>query len=117
VNKAIVAGHVSSYGPKISWTESGKPQTAFTLVLEKAGYKTFVPCLCVGMKAEQVAETMNGGDFVLVDGSLSWKAGRGSQEAGRLQVVCFEVERLAVLAQDERTETGGFYLRRGDRSA
>jgi hypothetical protein len=52
VNKAIVSGQVSSYGPKISWTESGKPQTAFTLVLDKAGYKTFIPCLCVGFFGE-----------------------------------------------------------------
>jgi single-stranded DNA-binding protein len=94
VNKAIISGEVSSYGPKISWTESGKPQTAFTLVLDKAGYKTFIPCLCVGTKAPEVAETINSGDLLLVEGSLSWKAGRGSQEAGKLQVVCFDVERL-----------------------
>jgi hypothetical protein len=48
----------------------------------------------VGTKAPEVAETINSGDLLLVEGSLSWKAGRGSQEAGKLQVVCFDVERL-----------------------
>jgi hypothetical protein len=71
VNTAIIAGHVSSYGPKISWTESGKPQTAFTLVLDKAGYKTFVPVLVVGPKAEEICETIAAGDYLIVDGSLS----------------------------------------------
>lgn len=105
MNKAIVSGEVSSYGPKISWTEAGKPQTAFTLVLDKAGYKTFIPCLCVGAKAPEVAETINGGDYLIIEGALSWKAGR-TKEAGKLHVVCFEVERIAESAQDEHTETG-----------
>jgi hypothetical protein len=97
VNKAIISGEVSSYGPKISWTESGKPQTAFTLVLDKAGYKTFIPCLCVGAKAPEVAETIARGDYLMVEGALSWKAGR-TKETGKLQVVCFDVERLPTSA-------------------
>jgi single-stranded DNA-binding protein len=100
VNKAIISGEVSSYGPKISWTESGKAQTAFTWVLDKAGYKTFIPVLCVGARAPKVAETINGGDYLIVEGSLSWKAGR-TKEAGKLQVVCFEVERLTTSPSDE----------------
>jgi single-stranded DNA-binding protein len=105
VNKAIISGEVSSYGLKISWTESGKPQTSLTLVLDKAGYKTFIPCLVVGTKAPEVAETINGGDYLIIEGSLSWKAGR-SKDAGKLQVVTFDVERITELAQDERTESG-----------
>ena len=114
MNKAIISGEVSSYGPRIQWTEAGKPQTSLTLVLDKAGYKTFIPCLVVGTKAEEVAETINGGDYLIIEGSLSWKAGR-SKEAGKLQVVTFDVERITESTQDERTDRGGFYLRRGDR--
>jgi single-stranded DNA-binding protein len=100
VNKAIISGEVSSYGPRIQWTEGGKPQTSLTLVLDKAGYKTFIPCLVVGNKAEEVAETINGGDYLIIEGSLSWKAGR-SKDAGKLQVVTFDVERIATSPSDE----------------
>jgi single-stranded DNA-binding protein len=105
VNRAIIGGVVSSYGPRISWTESGKAQTSLTLVLEKAGYQTFIPVLVVGSRAEDVAETINPGDYLIVEGSLSWKAGR-TKEAGKLQVVAFEVERVTESAQDDLT-TGG----------
>jgi hypothetical protein len=88
-----LAGQVSSYGPRISYTEQGKPQTAFTLVLQKGQFKTFVPCLIVGAKAEAMWETLEAGDLVLLDDSLSWKAGR-TKDAGRLQVVAFDVEIL-----------------------
>ena len=102
MNKAIISGEVSSYGPKISWTDAGKPQTSLTLVLEKAGYKTFIPVLVVGTKAEEVAETINGGDYLIVEGSLAWRAGR-TKESGKLHVVAFDVERLTESAQDERS--------------
>jgi single-stranded DNA-binding protein len=105
VNKAIISGEVRSYGPRIQWTQAGKAQTSLTLVLEKAGYHTYIPCLIVGNKAEEVAETINGGDYLIVEGSLSWKAGR-TKEAGKLQVVAFDVERITESAQDERTEIG-----------
>jgi single-stranded DNA-binding protein len=72
-------------------------------VLDKAGYKTYIPVLVVGTKAPEVAASINGGDYLIVEGSLSWKAGR-TKEAGRLQVVTFDVERIATLAQDERTD-------------
>jgi hypothetical protein len=61
INRVILSGQVSSYGPKIESTAAGKRQTAFTLVL--------------------------------LEGSLSWKAGR-MKDAGCLQVVAFDVEIL-----------------------
>jgi single-stranded DNA-binding protein len=93
INRVILAGHVSQYGPKLNYTEQGKPQCTFTLVLTKGDFKTFIPVLCVGAKAEDVAEMLEGGDLVLLEGSLSWRKGR-TKEAGRLEVVCFEVQRL-----------------------
>jgi single-stranded DNA-binding protein len=96
INRVILCGRCSQYGPKISWTEQGKPQTTFTLVLEKdGGYKTFVPILVVGAKSESVAETLQGDDLVMLEGSLSWKAGK-TKDAGKFQVVCFDVQRLTV---------------------
>jgi primosomal replication protein N len=97
INRVIVAGQVSSYGPKIEWTPAGKPQTSLTLVLQKGEFRTFCPVLIVGAKAEDVCETINGGDTLLIEGSLSWKAGR-SKDAGKLQVVAFDVTRLLAAA-------------------
>jgi single-stranded DNA-binding protein len=93
INRVILAGHVSQYGPKLTYTEQGKPQCSFTLVLTKGEFRTFIPVLCVGAKAEDVAEMLEGNDLVLLEGSLSWKAGR-TKDAGKLQVVTFDVERL-----------------------
>ena len=98
VNRVILSGAVSSYGPKISWTDGGKPQCTFTLVCEEPGrdgrqFKTFIPVCVVGSQAEAVAEQLDADDVVLIDGRLSWKAGQ-TKDTGKLQVVCFEVEWL-----------------------
>jgi hypothetical protein len=94
VNRVVLVGRCSEYGCKIAWTDQGKPQTSFTLVLEEGTYKTFVPVLCVGARAEEAAEGIEAHKLLLVDGCLSWKAGR-TKDAGKLVVVCFGVERLA----------------------
>jgi Single-strand binding protein family len=95
LNRVVLAGRVSEYGAKISWTEQGKPQTSFTLIYEKeGGFKTFVPILVVGAKSETLAEMLEPHEFVLLEGSLSYRKGR-TKDAGRLEVVCFDVGRLA----------------------
>jgi hypothetical protein len=37
LNRVIVSGTISTYGPKPSYTESGKPQTSLTLIVEEPG--------------------------------------------------------------------------------
>jgi single-stranded DNA-binding protein len=93
VNRVFLAGRVGEYGPKMSYTEAAKPQCSFTLICYRGEYKTYIPVLCVGPKAEEVAEQLQPHDLVLLEGSLSWRKGR-TKEAGRLEVVCFEVQRL-----------------------
>jgi single-stranded DNA-binding protein len=98
MNRVWLDGRVSEYGAKITWTEAGKPQTNFTLIHEKdGGYKTFIPVVVVGAKAEDVAEQLQPHEFVCIDGSLSYRKGR-TKEAGRLEVVCFEVQRVGLAA-------------------
>jgi hypothetical protein len=46
------------------------------------------------------AATINPGDLLIIEGSLSWRAGR-TKEAGRLQIVCFDVEQLTTSPSDE----------------
>jgi single-stranded DNA-binding protein len=98
INRVILSGAVGQYGAKISWTETGKPQTSFTLVCEEPGkegatYRTFIPVLVVGNRAEEYAETLEPGDSCLIEGRLTYRAGK-TKDAGKLVVACFGVERL-----------------------
>jgi single-stranded DNA-binding protein len=98
INRVIVSGVISDYGCRISYTESGKPQTTFTLIAEESGreganYKTFIPVLIVGAKAEDLAETLEAGDQVLLEGKLAYKVGK-TKDAGKLIVTGFGVEVL-----------------------
>jgi single-stranded DNA-binding protein len=93
INRVILCGHIGQYGCKISWTEQGKAQTSFTIVVEKSGFKTFIPVTIVGNRAEIVAETLEAGDLIMLEGSLSWRAGK-TKDSGKLVVVAFDAERL-----------------------
>jgi single-stranded DNA-binding protein len=100
MNVVHLTGHVSDYGPKISWTEAGKLQTTFTLVVEEGAFRTFIPVLVVGQNAEAAAETLEPGELVALSGKLQWKAGK-SKDAGKLVVVCYGVEVLVPAAPQE----------------
>jgi hypothetical protein len=54
INQFICRGVISSYGWKISWTDSGQLQPSLTLVCEEQGRDgtTFTPVLIVGPLAE-----------------------------------------------------------------
>jgi single-stranded DNA-binding protein len=98
INRCIISGVISRYGCKISYTESGKPQTTFTLIVEEssregASYKTFVPVLIIGAKTGDLAETLEASDQVLLEGKLAYKAGK-TTDAGKLIVTGFSVEVL-----------------------
>jgi single-stranded DNA-binding protein len=101
INKVILAGEIGQYGVKISYTETVKPQTSFTLVCTEAGksggFKAFIPVLIVGPQAEPLAESLEPGDLVLLEGRLAYRKGK-TKDSGRLEVVCFGVSRLASAA-------------------
>jgi single-stranded DNA-binding protein len=105
-NRVLLTGRCSQYGAKITWTEHGKPQTTFTLVVEEPGrdgasFKTFVPISVVGAKAEAIAETLEPDDLLVVDGKLAYKSSKTKEkEAGKLVVVTFDVERLMPASVD-----------------
>jgi single-stranded DNA-binding protein len=93
----MLMGYVGQYGVKLSYTDNGKPQTTFTVMCTEAGkdaeFKSFIPCLIVGPHAEGVAEALEPGDLVVLEGKLSYKPGR-STETGQLMVVGFDVRKL-----------------------
>jgi primosomal replication protein N len=109
LNRVIVSGTISTYGQKLSYTESGKPQVSFSLIVEESGkegasYKTFIPVLIAGGKPEDLAETLEAGSHVLLEGTLAYKAGK-TKDAGKLLVTSFSVEVLtqAIVPQDAAT--------------
>lgn len=76
-NRVILSGTVSQYGVKIEWTPAGKAQTSFTLVCAEEGklsttFRTFIPVLIVGTHVEALAETIEPGDVVLLEGTLAY---------------------------------------------
>jgi single-stranded DNA-binding protein len=98
VNHVCLSGRVSDYGPKISWSEQGKPTTTFTLIVQEqvreSVYKTFVSVCCMGPRAEEVCERLEPGAFVQIEGKLGYRAGKTKGD-GRLVVLCFDVEPLS----------------------
>jgi single-strand DNA-binding protein len=104
INKVIIAGKVTD-GPKLTYSSEGTPQCSFTLIVEEPGrdgtsFKVFVPVEVFGKQAEPVAEEVNAGDIVLVDGKLKWKSwlDKQGQKQGRLGVMAWAVNVLQAAA-------------------
>jgi single-stranded DNA-binding protein len=98
MNRCVVSGQVSESGLTLVYTEAGKPQATFTLICEEPGreggtYKTFIPVLVVGPQAEAMAERLEPGDVVLLEGKLAYCAGK-TKDSGKLVVVGSAVEIL-----------------------
>jgi single-stranded DNA-binding protein len=100
MNHVPLVGTAGQYGVKIAWTKGGKPRSSLTVIVEepgkdKATYKTFIPVLIVGSRAEEAAETLEPGGLIAIEsGKLAYKAGE-TKDSGKLMVVAFNVERLA----------------------
>jgi hypothetical protein len=63
MNRVLLSGHIGQYDVKITWTDTGKPQTSFALVCSEHGkngasYKTSIPVLNAEPQAERLAETL-----------------------------------------------------------
>jgi single-stranded DNA-binding protein len=108
INRTILSGTIGHYGVKITYRDTGKPHTSFTLVCEELGrgedkpaFKTFIPVLIVRPQAEACAETFEPGDTVLLEGKVAYKAGK-TKDSGKLQVVAFGVGRLTAAAVESQ---------------
>lgn len=98
MNCVMLSGVISDYGVKLSYTELSKPQLSFSLTVSAPGrdgavHRTFVQILVVGAQAEPLAETLEPGDYCLIEGKLAWKSGK-SKDAGKLVIACYGVEVL-----------------------
>lgn len=103
INKVLLDGRVTNEGPKLSYTPEGHPQCALTVLVEEANkegamFRLFVPVEIFGAHAEWVAEHVNVGDRVLIDGKLKWKSwlDKQGEKQGRLGVMGWQVSLLVV---------------------
>jgi single-stranded DNA-binding protein len=111
INHVLLLGTVADPGPKLAYSEQGRPECRLTLKLtepSKAGqeFSLYVPVYVYGTAAEQVAEQIDAGDLVSVDGRLGWKAAlkKDGCKIG-LVVSCFGVD--VVLKAPALAETAG----------
>jgi single-stranded DNA-binding protein len=79
VAKVVLIGKVTDAGPKLYYSESGKPETRLTVMVEEPGkdnrdFRLFVPCFIYGSGAERVAADVEGDDLICVDGRLGFKS-------------------------------------------
>lgn len=72
INRVLPLGKVTDAGPKLTYSEQGKPECLLTQLLtepSKAGqeFSLFIHVSVYGTGAEQVAEQVDAGDLVSVD--------------------------------------------------
>ena len=80
LNSVALCGRLTDAGVKLTYLPSGSPEAAWTLVVEEPSkdgqhvFKLFVPIVVYGARAEALAETLEPGDLVTVQGKLGWRA-------------------------------------------
>ena len=105
LNSVALCGRVTDTGVKLTYLPSGSPEMKCTLVVEEPSkdgqqtFRLFVPVMVYGAKAEALAETLEPGDLVTVQGKLGWRASPATKmhpkPSGKLMVLAWQIERLA----------------------
>jgi Single-strand binding protein family len=75
VNHVVLVGKLTDAGPKLTYSDAGKPECRLTVMLTEASktgqaFTVYVLVFVVGQGAEQAAEQLDAGDLVSVDGRL-----------------------------------------------
>jgi single-stranded DNA-binding protein len=98
LNRVIVLGTVGEHGPKLMYSDRGRPACRLTLLVDETGkdgqtFTLYLPTFVYGDAAERCAESLDAGDVVAIDGRLSWKSElkKDGTKLG-LVVTCFGVE-------------------------
>jgi single-stranded DNA-binding protein len=105
LNSVALCGQVTVAGMKLTYLPSGSPEATWTLVVEEPSkdgqqvFRLFVPVIVYGVKAEALAETLEPGDLVTVQGKLGWRAPSATKAnprpQGKLVVLGWQVARVA----------------------
>jgi single-stranded DNA-binding protein len=109
INKVLLTGTITE--PRLGWLESGKPELRLVLTVEQdGGFKLYAQVFCYGKDCERLAETLEAGDRVLIDGKLSWRSTvKAGVKESKMVVTCYGVEVLTlpgatVAARSEEAE-------------
>jgi single-stranded DNA-binding protein len=106
INHVILTGTIAE--PRLGYLESGKPELRLSVTVEQdGGFKLYVQVFCYGARAEPLAETLEAGDRVLIDGKLSWRSTtKAGVKESKMVVTCFDVSMLTPsrVPQDERSD-------------
>lgn len=91
INRMLLVGRVTDAGLKLTYSSDGTPQACFALLVEEPGkegvtFELSVPVAVFGTQAEPVAEQINAGDTVLIDGRLKWKCWLNKRGEGCLSI-------------------------------
>jgi single-stranded DNA-binding protein len=94
INKVLLTGRINRLG--LSWLSSGKPELRLGLtVAQDGGFILFVAVFCYGKDCERLAETLEVGLWVMVDGKLSWRSTtKDGIKESKMIVTTFGVEIL-----------------------
>ena len=80
INHVVLIGTVADPGPKLTYSDAGRPECRLTLMASepskrgKEDYRLFIPVFVYGTSAESVAESVDAGDMIAVQGKLSWSS-------------------------------------------
>jgi single-stranded DNA-binding protein len=107
INRVVLTGTIAE--PRLGYLESGKPELRLSLTVDQENpFKLYVQVFCYGSRAEPLAERLEAGDRVLIDGRLSWRSTvKAGVKEGKMVVTCYDVEVLSAWLespQDERSD-------------
>jgi single-stranded DNA-binding protein len=96
VNRVLLTGTIAE--PRIGWLSSGKPELRLDLtVAQDPPFKLYCQVYCYGKDAEHLAETLEAGTRVLIDGKLSWRSTtKAGVKESKMVVTCYGVEVLTL---------------------
>ena len=94
LNKVVLTGTIAE--PKLGYMESGKPELRLSVTVDQGdGFRLYVQVYCYGKHAEPLAETLEAGDRVVIDGKLSWRSSvKAGVKESKMVVTFFGVDRL-----------------------
>jgi single-stranded DNA-binding protein len=94
INKVLVSGTINRIG--LGWLSNGKPELQLNLSLTQDGGFTLYLQVCVyGKDCERLAETLEVGMWVMIDGKLSWRTSiKGGVKESKMVVTTFGVDIL-----------------------